>query len=94
MSDEERVRRLEMELAHVYRHLGLDPADALPTAAGGLDAASAWPPATGQLDPEVVQPINGGKKLQAIKVHRERTGLGLVEAKDAVEELERRYRLG
>jgi ribosomal protein L7/L12 len=41
-----------------------------------------------------VQLINSGKKITAIKVHRERTGLGLAEANDAVEEFERRYRLG
>ncbi len=82
MDDElQRLRTLETQVAHLYRHLGLDPADAVPTASYGLDA-------------EVVQLLNSGKKIQAIKVHRERTGLGLAEAKDAVDEYERRYRLG
>ena len=82
MDDElQRLRTLETQVAYLYRHLGLDPADAVPTASGALD-------------PEVVQLINSGNKIAAIKVHRERTGLGLAEAKDAVEEFERRYRLG
>jgi hypothetical protein len=33
-----------------------------------------------------------GRKIEAIKLHREMTGLGLKEAKDAVEELERSLR--
>jgi ribosomal protein L7/L12 len=82
MDDElQRLRMLENQVAYLYRHLGLDPADAVPSASEGLD-------------PEVVQLLNGGNKIQAIKLHRERTGLGLAEAKDAVEAFERRYRLG
>jgi ribosomal protein L7/L12 len=82
MDDElQRLRTLETQVAYLFRHLGLDPADAVPIASGGLA-------------PEVVQLINAGNKIQAIKVHRERTGLGLAEAKDAIEEFERRYRLG
>jgi ribosomal protein L7/L12 len=77
----QRLRKLEAEVAYLYRHLGLDPAHAEPTASG-------------ELAPDVVQLLNGGRKIEAIKVHRERTGLGLAEAKDAVEEFERRYRLG
>jgi Ribosomal protein L7/L12 C-terminal domain len=33
--------------------------------------------------------LRNGKKIEAIKVYRERTGLGLREAKDAVEEIEK-----
>ena len=43
-------------------------------------------------DDEVRQLIQQRQKIQAIKLVRERTGLGLKEAKDAVEELERRMR--
>jgi large subunit ribosomal protein L7/L12 len=77
----DRLRKLETQVSHLYRHLGLDPADAVPQAGGGLDQ-------------DVVQLINSGNKIQAIKVHRERTGLGLAEAKDAIEAFERRYSLG
>lgn len=38
--------------------------------------------------PEVVALLREGKKIQAIKAYRERTGAGLKEAKDAVETLE------
>src|SRR5688572_17851129 len=43
-------------------------------------------------DDEVRQLIQQHRKIEAIKIVRERTGLGLKEAKDAVEELERRMR--
>ena len=38
--------------------------------------------------------VNDGKKIHAIKRYRELTGVGLKEAHDAVDELERRYSLG
>ena len=41
---------------------------------------------------EVRRLIQLGQKIPAIKLVREHTGLGLKEAKDAVEELERRMR--
>ncbi|MGW3966643.1 ribosomal protein L7/L12 [Amycolatopsis sp. NPDC005003] len=37
---------------------------------------------------EVRRLLGVGKKIEAIKVYRERTGAGLKEAKDAVEQLE------
>ncbi|NLX96112.1 MAG: hypothetical protein GXY83_08045 [Rhodopirellula sp.] len=37
------------------------------------------------VDREVVSLLEQGKKIQAIKVYRERTGVGLKEAKDAVD---------
>jgi large subunit ribosomal protein L7/L12 len=77
----QRMRMLETQVAYLYRHLGLDPADAVPIASG-------------ELTPEVVQLLNSGNKIQAIKAHRERTGVGLAEAKDAIDAFERRYRLG
>lgn len=40
-------------------------------------------------EPDVVQHLMQGKKIQAIKVYRERTGVGLAEAKDAVEKIAR-----
>ena len=44
-------------------------------------------------DDEVIALLNSGNKIEAIKVYRERTGLGLKEAKDAVDAIEQRYRL-
>ena len=77
---EERIRRLEEQVAELYSHLGLRQG----------------PPgqSPGGMTPEVEQLINSGKKIHAIKLLREQTGLGLAEAKDMVEEYERRYRLG
>jgi ribosomal protein L7/L12 len=37
---------------------------------------------------DVLRLLREGKKIEAIKVYRERTGAGLKEAKDAVERLE------
>jgi len=82
MDDElQRLRTLETQVAYLFRHLGLDPAAAVPAAAGGIDA-------------DVAQLINSGRKINAIKLYRDRTGAGLADAKDAIEEYERRYRLG
>jgi hypothetical protein len=77
---EERIRRLEEQVDHLYRHLGLS-APGLGTPPGGLDA-------------DIQQLVNSGKKINAIKLYRERTGVGLAEAKDAIEAFERRYSLG
>ena len=77
----ERIRILEAQTAHVYRHLGLDPEAAVPAPSNDLD-------------PEIVQLVNSGKKIHAIKLYRERTGLGLKEAHDAIEAFENRYKLG
>jgi large subunit ribosomal protein L7/L12 len=83
-SDQENIEELQRQVRRqgelidaLYRRLGV----------GQLDAAGI-PTETGDY-PEVVDAINAGNKIQAIKAYRERTGLGLKEAKDAVEALER-----
>lgn len=43
-------------------------------------------------DGEIVELIKRGNMIEAIKLYREQTGLGLKEAKDAVDELHRRLR--
>ena len=50
------------------------------------------PRRTGTDDAEVVALIRQGRKIEAIKRLRELTGLGLAEAREAVEELEDRLR--
>jgi ribosomal protein L7/L12 len=77
----DRIRVLEAQTAQLYRHLGLDPDAAVPAPSNDLDA-------------DVIALVNRGKKINAIKLHRERTGLGLKEAHDAIEAFERRYSLG
>jgi ribosomal protein L7/L12 len=68
------VRRQGELIDALYRRLGV----------GQLDAAGI--PTDGSC-PEVVDAITAGNKIQAIKHYRERTGVGLKEAKDAVEAL-------
>jgi large subunit ribosomal protein L7/L12 len=43
------------------------------------------------IEPELLSLPEQGRKIRAIKVYRERTGVGLKEAKDAVEALGRRH---
>lgn len=82
MSDEERIGRLEQQVAQLYRHLGLQPdAGGDGSGAGGMDA-------------DIVALLNGGSKINAVKLYRERTGVGLKEALAAIEAWERRYSLG
>jgi ribosomal protein L7/L12 len=80
-SDAEEIATLKVEVARLttlvdmlYKHLGI----------GQLGAA-----ALDQPDPAVVDAIQRGNKIMAIKLWRERTGVGLAEAKNAVESLAR-----
>ena len=70
-SDAARLRRLEAKADLILRHLGLEYKD--PATPGGLS--------------EEVKALadDPARKIEAIKLHREQTGLGLKEAKDAVE---------
>jgi large subunit ribosomal protein L7/L12 len=68
--DRARLKRIESKLDLILGKLGIQPPD--PGAASGLSAG-------------VRQLADDGQKIQAIKLHREETGLGLKEAKDAVE---------
>jgi ribosomal protein L7/L12 len=44
----------------------------------------------GNLPPEVVDAVRSGEKILAIKRYRQATGVGLKEAKDVIEEYQRR----
>lgn len=46
------------------------------------------------LESEIVAMLQGAKKIEAIKLYRERTGLGLKEARDAVEAIAVEHHLG
>ncbi|MEU7804797.1 50S ribosomal protein L7/L12 [Micromonospora arborensis] len=54
-------------------------------AAGGAAGGAAAPAEEEKDEFDVILEADGGKKIQVIKVVRELTGLGLKEAKDAVE---------
>ncbi|MET0957548.1 MAG: ribosomal protein L7/L12 [Solirubrobacterales bacterium] len=43
-------------------------------------------------DPRLIELIQAGETINAIKLYRELTGTGLAEAKDAVERIEQMYR--
>ena len=64
------LARLERKLDHLFRLLGIE--------AGQL--------ADGQLSDAEMTELRQGRKIQAIKLVRARTGLGLKDAKDLVEE--------
>jgi ribosomal protein L7/L12 len=73
---ERRLDRLERKVDLVMQHLGV--AQPGPDVGGGPDIA---------IDQDVVALARAGRKIEAIKRYRELTGVGLKEAKDAVERI-------
>jgi len=69
-----RVNELEDRLKSLYRHLNLEYADP------GTDPV---------MSPQIQDAIRRGNKIEAIKLYREMTGMGLAEAKDAIENAEK-----
>lgn len=88
----DRIAALEARVADLERRLAGSTANQPYGAAdaGTADAVDPWsvPPW-----PEIVQLLHQRKKIQAIKVYREVFRVGLQEAKDIVEEAERRLGL-
>ncbi|WP_280408724.1 ribosomal protein bL12 [Nocardia brasiliensis] len=87
---ERKIDALHVKLDLILDHLGIQerpdrttakPIPAMPVAP--RPASFSW----AEIDDLLVQ----GKKIQAIKRYRELTGAGLKDAKDAVEQHERRY---
>lgn len=66
-----RVNELEDRLKALYRHLNLEYADP------GTDPIT---------NPKLQDALRTGNKIEAIKIYRELTGLGLAEAKDAIDQ--------
>ena len=56
------------------------------------NAVYSAPTPPGAASDQIADLIRRGKKIEAIKVYREQTGVGLKDAKDAVEDMERRLR--
>jgi large subunit ribosomal protein L7/L12 len=77
-----RVTKLEHAVAQLQAQLAADVPYGPPQPAGAAPPAGAPDWMT-----EVRALKEGGNMIQAIKVYRERTGVGLKEAKDAVEAL-------
>ena len=72
-----RVRELEDKLEFLYRRLNIDYLD---------------PNADPAFAPQVQEALRRGNKIEAIKIYRELTGVGLAEAKQAIERAEQRNR--
>jgi ribosomal protein L7/L12 len=85
----QRIAALERKVSELYKHLG----QAETGFGGGVTFASDEPASvTAEQDPRLIELIQTGKKIEAIKLYRELTRAGLAEAKDAVERLEATYR--
>lgn len=85
-SDQEEIADLKAQVAHLTRlvdELYYRSGATAPSFTASLDA----PPA------DIVDALRAGQKITAIKLWRERTGLGLAEAKDQIDDLERRLGL-
>ncbi len=93
----QRIERLEYVVGMLCRQLGLNPdallsgqatlsriSDAVPP---GYDAPASGPANGPSLPPEFYEYVRQGRKIQAIKVYREATGVGLKAAKDFVDGL-------
>ncbi|MGP3914813.1 hypothetical protein [Nonomuraea sp. 10N515B] len=75
-SVEDRIARLERQVADLQRHLGIDP-----------ELANSGGPF---LPPEFYHALERRKTILAIKIYREATGASLLEAKNTVESMARR----
>ena len=83
-----RIAELERKVSELYERLG----QAEPASLAGDSGLSEPASVVASEDPRVVELIQGGKEIQAIKLYRELTGVGLAEAKDAVDRLATMYR--
>ena len=68
-----RVNELEDRLQFLYRRLNIDYAD---------------PKSDPALAPQIQDALRRGNKIEAIKIYRELTGVGLAEAKQAIDHAE------
>ena len=83
----QRIALLETRLQQVFEHLNIAPRDS----AGG---EGGWWGGSGEegghldpmSDPEIQDLLAKGNEIQAVKRYRELTGLGLAEAKDAIDQ--------
>jgi ribosomal protein L7/L12 len=86
----------KIEAIKVYRaHTGLGLAEAK-AAVEAIQAGASPPPLSeigGDLEAELLRLLGKGEKIPAIKLCREQTGMGLAEAKRAVEAMAARHGL-
>lgn len=74
-----KVQRLEAMMQLLLTRLDIDPAEVEPQG-GPLE------------DQNIHEALLRGNKIEAIKIYREQTGIGLKEAKDYIDALERQMR--
>ncbi len=70
-----RIATLEAQMQVLLEHLGV--------------GASSGDSQSDSLERQIIEFIRADRVIEAVKLYRERTGLGLKEAKDAVDELRR-----
>jgi ribosomal protein L7/L12 len=83
----QRIALLETRLQQVFEHLDIAPRESAGGEGGwwgGSDEEGG--PIDPMSDPEIQDLLAKGNEVQAIKRYRELTGLGLKEAKDAIEQ--------
>ena len=85
----QRIARLEAQVAELTRRLGATDSDARAEAqeASGFTFASDAPEDSALADPRIAELVGSGNKIGAIKLYRELTGVGLAEAKTAIDNL-------
>jgi ribosomal protein L7/L12 len=83
--DEDRIARLERQVDFLFRRLGVDPSAAF----AGDGGPGAFAGGGDGLPMSFYDALRRGKKIQAIKIYREATGVGLKQAKDAVDAMVR-----
>jgi ribosomal protein L7/L12 len=84
-----RIAELERKVDELYKRLGQGEPEF-----GMTFASDAAPSVSAADDPRLIELIQAGKKINAIKLYRELTGTGLAEAKDAVDRIEAMCRPG
>jgi ribosomal protein L7/L12 len=82
-----RIAELERKVSELYKRLGQAEPTGFASDSGFSEAASV----TAQEDPRLIELIQSGKEIEAIKLYRELTGCGLAEAKDMVERIAAGY---
>ena len=68
-----RINELEDRLKFIYRRLNIEYAD---------------PTSDPALSPQIQDALRRGNKIEAIKIYRELTGVGLAEAKNVIDKAE------
>jgi ribosomal protein L7/L12 len=83
-----RIAELERKVSELYKRLGQAEPSGFGTDSGFSEPASV----TASEDPRVIELLQSGEQIQAIKLYRELTGVGLAEAKDACDRMGEMYR--